>query len=192
MVRLKDGMLLYHGSYTAVSTICLDRCAPGKDFGRGFYLTSDESQARRFIPTSLRKARSIGNVAPDQSYGYISIFRVKLSDIIIKEYEFESANSEWLRYISLNRRHLLADKLRQEGDGFIDECDVIVGKVANDTTNTVITTYLNGLYGEVGSDQASRMAITLLMPDRLKDQFCFKTQRSLTCLHFEDAICHEV
>ena len=139
-MRLKDGMLLYHGSYTAVSTICLDRCAPGKDFGRGFYLTSDESQARRFKPTSLRKARSIGNVAPDQSYGYISIFKVKLSDIIIKEYEFEYANSEWLRYISLNRRHLLADKLRQEGDGFIDECDVIVGKVANDTTNTVITT----------------------------------------------------
>ena len=191
-MRLQDGMLLYHGSYTMVQEVRLDLCPPGKDFGRGFYMTSDEAQARRFIPTSLAKAKSIGSASLEQAHGYVSVFRVRLTGASIKEHVFESADAEWLRYIALNRRQYLAKQLRREGDGLIDGCDVIIGKVANDTTNTVITTYLNGLYGEVGSDRAARTAIDLLLPDRLKDQFCFKTEHALACLRFEDAIRHDV
>ncbi|WP_196814247.1 DUF3990 domain-containing protein [Butyrivibrio sp. LC3010] len=40
-MKLKDGMLLYHGSYTSVENIDLNQCMNGKDFGKGFYLTSD-------------------------------------------------------------------------------------------------------------------------------------------------------
>ena len=36
-MNLEDGMLLYHGSYAAIDTIKLSKCASGKDFGRGFY-----------------------------------------------------------------------------------------------------------------------------------------------------------
>ncbi len=52
-MKLKDGMLLFHGSYTPVEKIDLERCAKGKDFGRGFYLTSDLNQARNFIRSSI-------------------------------------------------------------------------------------------------------------------------------------------
>ena len=34
---LKDGMLLYHGSYAPIDKIDLSMCASGKDFGKGFY-----------------------------------------------------------------------------------------------------------------------------------------------------------
>lgn len=34
-MKLKDGMLLYHGSYVPVKNIDLNMCAQGKDFGRG-------------------------------------------------------------------------------------------------------------------------------------------------------------
>ncbi len=36
MLALHEGLVLYHGSYAEVREIDLTRCAPGKDFGRGF------------------------------------------------------------------------------------------------------------------------------------------------------------
>ena len=44
-MKLKEGMLLFHGSYTKVESIDLNQCLKGKDFGKGFYLTSDPNQA---------------------------------------------------------------------------------------------------------------------------------------------------
>lgn len=45
MLTLTNGMLLYHGSFTQVSEIDLNKCKQGKDFGRGFYVTSSYKQA---------------------------------------------------------------------------------------------------------------------------------------------------
>lgn len=36
---LKDGQLLFHGSYVEVPFIDLNKCKQGLDFGRGFYVT---------------------------------------------------------------------------------------------------------------------------------------------------------
>ena len=58
-MKLKDGMLLFHGSYTPVEKIDLERCVKGKDFGRGFYLTSDLNQTRNFIRSSILKRQLI-------------------------------------------------------------------------------------------------------------------------------------
>ena len=65
---LKDGMLLFHGSYTTIEEISLDQCTYGKDFGRGFYLTSDVNQAKRFIKTSVNKAIAFGLIDPGRNY----------------------------------------------------------------------------------------------------------------------------
>ena len=51
-------------------------------------------------------------------------------------------------------------------------------------TGAVITTYLDGGYGDVGSVLADQTAIRLLEPDRLRDQFCFRTGKSLETLTF--------
>jgi len=32
-------MRVYHGSYTKIDVIDLEKCEIGKDFGRGFYVT---------------------------------------------------------------------------------------------------------------------------------------------------------
>lgn len=56
MRKLVDGMLLFHGSYCEISAPDLEKCAPYKDFGKGFYLTSSYEQAKNFINTSLKKA----------------------------------------------------------------------------------------------------------------------------------------
>ena len=63
--------------------------------------------------------------------------------------------------------------------------DIISGKIANDATNITITAYLDGLYGEIGSDTADTICISLLLPERLQDQYCFRTENALKTLKFE-------
>ena len=74
-MKLKDGMLLYYGSYAYVEEIDLAQCVEGKDFGKGFYLTSDPNQARSFIRSSIIKARNSGQIPFSQNFGYVSSFR---------------------------------------------------------------------------------------------------------------------
>lgn len=178
---IRAGSLLYHGSYAAVEQIDLTRCAPGKDFGKGFYLTSSYEQALRFVPSSLRKGQALGAVPADQKHGFVSAFEVgDLGSLAC--FEFAEADGEWLRFVALNRRARLFEKLGDTIPAGISDADIIVGKIANDTTNRVITTYLNGLYGEVGSKDAEDTAIRLLMPDRLMDQYCFRTDAAVAAL----------
>ena len=47
MLELKDGFILYHGSYCEVKAPDLAKCAKRKDFGQGFYLTTSKEQAIR-------------------------------------------------------------------------------------------------------------------------------------------------
>lgn len=55
MIYLPDGILLYHGSYTAIPEIQLSKCSPGLDFGKGFYLTTSFEQALSYIPSAVKK-----------------------------------------------------------------------------------------------------------------------------------------
>ncbi len=52
---LRDGELLYHGSYIRIERIDLSKSSEGKDFGKGFYVTTDSEQARRFIRPSMAR-----------------------------------------------------------------------------------------------------------------------------------------
>ena len=135
--KLKNGMLLFHGSYAKVEKIDLGMCENAKDFGKGFYLTSDVNQARSFIKSSIIKAQNSGDALPDQNYGYISSFRYYEPKNGILTYEFLEANKEWLWFIAQNRRLTLAKKLTPKLDSRIFNAEIIIGKVANDKTNAV-------------------------------------------------------
>lgn len=57
--------------------------------------------------------------------------------------------------------------------------------VANDQTNNTLVTYLSGGYGPFQSSSATKICIGLLLPERLEDQYCFRTSRALGLLSFE-------
>lgn len=181
-MKLVDGMLLYHGSYTSVETVNLAKCAAGKNFGRGFYVTADNIQARNFIKTSLLKAKRLKQIPESQNFGYVTCYKYNASKESIPVFEFKEANQEWLWFISLNRRNRIAKSLAPLLPKEIFESEIIIGKIANDTTNPVITAYLNELYGKFTDVEAARMAISLLLPHRLNDQYCFLSQRAVSCL----------
>ncbi len=69
--------------------------------------------------------------------------------------------------------------------------DVISGKIANDQTNATIVAYMGGIFGVPGSDVADETCIRLLIPERLHDQHCFRTEKALASLVFEgsESVC---
>ena len=182
---IKDGMILFHGSYCPVEEIDLDKCEPGKDFGRGFYLTSDARQARDFIRGSLIKADKRGESMWRQNFGYVSSFIYH--DHGLATYSFETTNKEWLWFVALNRNHRLAKELRSRINKAIFNAEIISGKIANDKTNPTLLAYLTGVFGDVLSDKAAEATINLLLPNRLSDQICFLTERAVQCLEFKEA-----
>ena len=190
-MKLQNGMILYHGSYAPIEAIDLKKCAAGKDFGKGFYLTSDYEQARKFISTSLKKAQQTGAIATDCREGYVSAFRFRAPNPPLNVYAFPTADQQWLWFVSANRRAELATEFISRLDSKLGHADVVIGKVANDATNPVIAAFLNGLYGPIESSAAADIAIGLLLPDRLKDQYCFLTERAIDCLEPLEVVRHE-
>ena len=130
------------------------------DFGRAFYLTSDLAQAAKWARTSvLRRGEGVATVSA------YSVDEEAFS--ALKTLTFDGPTADWLRFVSKNRNEGIDDS----------GCDVVCGPVANDNTMPVLNLYFKGAYTE---DEALRR----LLPQRLRDQFAFKTERALACLTF--------
>lgn len=182
MLKLHNGMILYHGSYCEVSAPQLDRCAAYKDFGKGFYLTSAKEQAENFVRISLKKAKINQLVPKSQNYGLVSAFEYH-PDTAIMEHLFQQADADWLHYVVGHRkRNTFQDVVMN-----MRKYDVIGGKIADDATNFTIITYLAGAYGTLGSEEADALCISRLIPERLNDQYCFRTNAALQCLTFVES-----
>lgn len=182
MLELSDGMFLYHGSYCEVKNPDLAKCAAFKDFGKGFYLTSSKEQAVNFVNASLKKAKAQGVIAESQGHGVVSTFRYQCKGNIT-ELIFQDADADWLHCVVGNRKADTFPEVVEE----MKKYDVIAGKIADDATNVTILTYLVGAYGAIGSREADNLCISGLIPERLKDQYCFRTDAGLNCLSFVES-----
>ena len=181
MIRLPQDGLLYHGSYTEVSRIDLSQCRNGLDFGKGFYVTSSLKQAVSFIPASIRKAKRRGLLADvfSESDGRVSVYRSQ-PDPNLFVHCFDDADEEWLHFVACNRSCELFPELKKKF-AFVD---IIGSKVADDQTAITLNNYVAGAYGIPGTVRADRTAIELLEPERLQDQFCFRTAEAVCSLIF--------
>ena len=170
MKNITENLTVYHGSYVEVKIPDLNKCKIGKDFGKGFYITTDKTQAIKFAKLIARRANT--------PYGVVNEY--VLSDVKgLKIFEFESTDSNWLNCVVGNRRAQFSELAKEWTD-----YDILSGKVADDDTSTVINAYLLGIYGQIGSEQASNIAINNLEPENLKNQLCFKTDKALSKLSF--------
>lgn len=179
MIELKKDIILYHGSYTIVDNIDLDQSESNKDFGKGFYVTSSKEQAISFIKLSINKAILKNKISDDIKNGYISIYRLKSIDNLKIKY-FDEANIEWLHFVVANRDVKMFNELLKKYDNY----NVFVGKIANDRTAATLQAYINGLYGEVGTEQVDKIVIDLLLPQKLDNQICFRTNEAIKNLEY--------
>ena len=171
MLELKDEFVLYHGSYCEVKEPDLVKCAKRKDFGQGFYLTTSKEQAESFLRTSIVKAIATGTIEEGQKFGYVSTFEMRI---------FENADVDWLHCIVAHRKKKMFIEVERE----MAKYDIIAGKIADDATNATLTAYLAGVFGTVGDQEADDFCIKQLLPNKLKDQYCFKTEVAIECLKF--------
>ena len=84
---------------------------------------------------------------------------------------FDKPDQQWLRFVVANRK----------GAAPNDEWDIIHGPVANDQTMPVIDLFLDGMYDE-------EETIKRLLPQKLKDQYTFKSDSAIALLRFKEVI----
>lgn len=108
-------MRLYHGSNIEILNIDLGRSRPGKDFGKGFYLSDTESQARAM---GEFRAAIEGGVSIVTEFEFAKS-ALMASDLKIKI--FEDYSPEWVDFIVDNRICTCTDRF-----------DYIYGPIADD------------------------------------------------------------
>ena len=143
-------MILYHGSNIGVTEPQIIVSNRALDFGAGFYTTSSEDQAIRWAKLqALRRGKGVPTAS------VLSVLR------------FPSADGEWLRYVTDNRKSVYSG----------EKYDIVIGPVANDNTMPVISDYMAGIINE-------ETALILLKPQKLADQYAFLTWKGLSMLHY--------
>ena len=151
-------MFLYHGSNVAVENPQLLKIYRALDFGRGFYTTTDMEQAQKWAKrTALRLQKN---------QSFVTVYEIDEQKMnALRFLQFDMPNLEWLRFVVQNRT----------GQSLKDEWDIVKGPVADDQTVVVIDLYLDGMFSEED-------AINRLLPQRLKNQYAFKTDTAIDLL----------
>lgn len=155
-------MILYHGSNVEVSEPKIIKSKRLLDFGTGFYLTTDYEQVKKWAVRTVNRR--------EEGVPVISVFSIDENELAkLNILSFEKADKGWLRYISANRTNTSAE----------DSYDIVIGPVANDQAIRTINNFLKGYFSE-------DIAIQLLLPQNLKDQYAFKTDKALSVLKFNE------
>jgi len=156
-------MLVYHGSYTLIDEIDLERCRPYTDFGKGFYVTKYKHHAENWAKKSGKHHNNDGCVTV---FNFIDSSFV---DYICKIKHFNGYTEEWLDFIINNRN---VDSTEQAND-----FDIIEGPVANDKVQNKLQYFLAG---KISKDDFLRE----LTYHEETHQICFCTLASLQTLKF--------
>jgi len=161
-------MILFHGSNVPVQNIDLSKCRPYKDFGRGFYLTTIESQAMQM---AIRVARIHGGTPIISTFSFdYSIYEDSSNSIMT----FDKPSREWALFVLNNRNRKyenISDALCNQDNKY----DLVFGPVANDDLAYLFRTFISGL---IDVDALTRG----LEYKTLTNQYSFHTEKSLKYL----------
>jgi hypothetical protein len=168
--------MLYHGSSYDFDAIDLQQGRPYKDFGQGFYASTNIEHAKSM---SERNAEMRKSKLRQSDFGHNPVGKWlyqyqfdadKAAGLMVKK--FTEADREWGRFITLNR----------SSKGVPHKYDIVIGPTANDFTNPTIQFYMSGGVGEVGSDRAIDELVRLLLPYKLPVQYFFSSKLAIDCL----------
>lgn len=160
----KNNMKLYHGSNVEVKNPQILKSDRKLDFGTGFYVTTSLEQAEKWADLTAKRREEGKPVITVYEYD-----ETKEKDLSVLR--FTAPDSSWLKFVTANRKN----------ETVKDDYDLIIGPVANDRTMPVISLYFSGIYSE-------EETIKRLLPQKLKDQVVFKTQKALDLLSFKEII----
>lgn len=120
-------MILYHGSNMVIDKIDLEMSKPNKDFGKGFYLSENESQAMKMANF---KSALLGGEPIVTKFEFNELM-MQSSDLRIKI--FTGYSEEWADFVFANR----------EGND-VELYDIVYGPIANDKVGLQIRKLKDG------------------------------------------------
>lgn len=122
-------MKLYHGSTINIECIDLSKSKPNKDFGKGFYLSADEEQAREM---AIYKALQLDLEPVINAYEFDE--RVLKESTELKVKQFSTYDEEWAEFIFANRNKTSTQPAH--------DYDIVIGPIANDRVGLQIRHYM--------------------------------------------------
>lgn len=168
-------MILYHGSNLDIKTIDLEKCRPYKDFGRGFYLTTIEYQARQM---AVRVAR-IRDGSPFVNAYEVPDDFMACSELNTRDFG-DTASEEWALFVMNNRNARFRDYASRECN-HDNKYDIVRGPVADDDMAMLFRQYENRLI-----DFA--MLKNGMTYKKMTNQYSFHTQRAIALLKKVDVL----
>lgn len=155
-------MKLYHGSNVSIDRIDLKRGRRGKDFGRGFYLSTDFGQAM------LMARRTVAR--EEEGKAIVSVYEVDEKELstILNVKRFEGYTREWAEFVMMNRQNRTEQPMH--------DYDVVYGPIADDRVGLQISRYQ---LRYIQMDELIRQ-LQFLRPTF---QYFFGTERALAYLH---------
>ena len=123
-------MILYHGTNINFSTIDLSASHKGKDFGKGFYLSDNDSQAYDF---AVFKSIQLGGTPIVHSFKFDESM---LSSGTLNYLCFQKYSREWANFVLANRRNTQKENIHAH--------DIVYGPIANDKVGVQIRNFMEG------------------------------------------------
>lgn len=158
-------MKLFHGSTFHVRTPNISRGRESVDFGKGFYVTLNVEQAKRW---ALNKQRMAEKASP----AIVSIYEMDKKILENKQYNtriFNAPDEEWLTFVVNCRR------------GIPHSYDIVYGPVANDRIYATITLFESGVL-------SAETTIAQLRVNDFFNQISFHNENAIRNLHYIESL----
>lgn len=124
---------LYHGSNVTIEKIDLCRSRKGKDFGCGFYLNPDKSQA---LEMAVRTAKRLQEGEPIVNAYLFDENLLTDKDTPLSVKVFEEYSKEWAEFVLMNRRNMTSTPAHPY--------DIVIGPIADDTVGLQMRRFMLG------------------------------------------------
>lgn len=154
-------MKLYHGTNEKFDRIDLLKSKPNKDFGRGFYLSADYTQAREMAEAKVEQLECGSPVvlqyeADETEWENLRVLR------------FESYSEEWAMFILANRNN--------QSKEAVHDYDIVIGPIADDRVGLQLWRY------ETHSIDLPTLVRNLQYMKGVTIQYFFGTERAINTL----------
>lgn len=154
-------MKLYHGTNEEFEKIDLLKSKPNKDFGRGFYLSADYSQAKAMAEAKVEQLESGSPIVMEYE-----VNEMEWEDLRVLR--FDSYSEEWAMFILANRNN--------KSKKAIHDYDIVIGPIADDRVGLQLWRY------ETHSIDLSTLVRNLQYMKGITIQYFFGTERAINTL----------
>lgn len=120
-------MIVYHGTTEIIEKPDVRYSKRYLDFGKGFYLTTFEEQAKKWaVRKSMRQGRN----------AVVNVYEMNDNWENYRVLSFEKENEKWLEFVCACRK----------GENINTDYDIIIGNVADDDVFKTVDMYFRGLW----------------------------------------------